>query len=110
MLFAAAVIAVLVLVAAAYGATRTWGHFFGGSEYEVRSLVADVGELMLLPDDESPTLATVTDLHALEGQLFFKYAEEGDKVLMYLRSQKAILYRPSIHKIIEVGPITGAQQ
>ena len=65
---------------------------------------------MLLPQNETPTLATVSDLHALEGQAFFKNAKEGDKVLMYLRSQRAILYRPSIDRIIEVGPITGAAQ
>lgn len=108
--FAAGVIALLILVLFGIGISKAWGHFFGGSEYEVRSLVSDVGDLMLLPEDETPTLATVTDLHALEGQLFFKNAQEGDKVLMYLKAQKAILYRPSIGKIIEVGPITGAEQ
>jgi hypothetical protein len=76
----------------------------------MKSLVADVGEHMLLPENETPTLATVSDLHALEGQMFFRNAAVGDKVLMYLVSQQAILYRPSIDKIIEVGPITGSAQ
>lgn len=110
MVFAALAIALVVLILLVFGAMKLWGRLFGGTEYEVRSLVSDVGDHMLLPESEIPTLATVTDLHALEGQQFFRKAEVGDKVLMYLISQEAILYRPSIDKIIEVGPITGDAQ
>jgi hypothetical protein len=110
MTLAAIVIGLIVLLIAGYGVSKAWGYFFGGTDAEVRALVSDVGEHMLLPDDETPTLATVSDMHALEGQAFFRNAKEGDKVLMYLRSQRAIIYRPSIDKIIEVGPITGSEQ
>lgn len=108
--FAVGIVALIVLVLVGFGVSKAWGYFFGGSDREVRALVADVGEHMLLPEGETPTLATVTDMHALEGQAFFKNAQEGDKVLMYMVSQKAIIYRPSIDRIIEVGPITGAAQ
>lgn len=77
---------------------------------EVRGLIRDVSGHVLVPENETPTVATVSDMHALEGQEFFKNAQEGDKVLMYMRSQKAIIYRPSIDRIIEVGPITGTDQ
>ncbi len=106
MTLAAGVVAIVVLILLGYGITHLWGYFFGGTEREVRALVADVGEHMLLPESETPALATVTDLHALEGQAFFRNAQLGDKVLMYMISQKAIIYRPSIDRIIEVGPIT----
>jgi hypothetical protein len=109
-LFVAGIIALIVLVLLGYGVSKAWGYFFAGEEREIRALVADVGDHMLLPADETPTLATVSDMHALEGQEFFKNAEVGDKVLMYLRSKRAIIYRPSIDRIIEVGPITGAAQ
>lgn len=33
-------------------------------------------------------------------------AEDGDKLLLYYKSLKAYIYRPSIHKIVDVGPIT----
>ncbi len=102
--------AIVVLMLLGYGVTKIWGYIFAGTDRELRSLVSDVGNHMLLPTDETPTLATVSDMHALEGQEFFKHAEEGDKVLMYLRSRRAIIYRPSIDKIIEVGPITGAEE
>ncbi len=107
MTLAAGATALIVVVLLGYGVSKAWSYLSAGSEAELRAVVSDVSDLMLLPSDETPTLATVSDMHALEGQEFFKKAQEGDKVLMYLRSRRAIIYRPSIDKIIEVGPITG---
>lgn len=76
------------------------------SPQEVSSLVGKVGTLMLLPSDEQPTVATVSDLNPLKDQLFFKNAHIGDAVLMYPKARRAILYSPSENKIIEVAPIT----
>jgi hypothetical protein len=74
-------------------------------EREVQSLVSEVGELMLLPTDEVPTVATVADKTKVQDQLFFKNTENGDKLLAYTRSMQAVLYRPAAHKIIAVAPI-----
>ena len=77
---------------------------------ETATLVAAVGKLMLLPEGETPTIATVSDLERLKGQPFFANAKNGDKVLIYSNSKKAILYDPVNKKIIEVAPLnTGAQ-
>lgn len=67
-------------------------------------VVAAAGRLILLPD-ETPTVATVTDMAPLRGQAFFERAQLGDVVLMYPRAARAILYRPSADLIIEVAPI-----
>jgi hypothetical protein len=64
-----------------------------------------VSRIMVLPANEEPTLATVTDLSKLKDQPFFANAQEGDKVLIYPRSLKAILYSPSKDKIIEVSSV-----
>lgn len=72
-------------------------------EEEAKMLVADVAKLMILPE-ELPTIATVTDPKALTGQPFFEKAEAGDRVLVFTDAKKAILYRPSIKKIVEVMP------
>ncbi len=64
-----------------------------------------VSRIMVLPANEEPTLATVTDLSKLKDQPFFANAQEGDKVLIYPRSPKAILYSPSKDKIIEVSSV-----
>jgi hypothetical protein len=74
------------------------------SASEIESTVAAVAELIELPN-ETPTLATVSDIDKLKDQEFFTHAENGDKVLIFKNARKAILYRPFTNKIIEVGPI-----
>ncbi len=73
--------------------------------YETEQVAAAVRKLMDVPTSPLPTLATVTEKEKLQEQVFFKKAENGDKVLIYVAEGKAILYRPSIHKIIDVAPI-----
>jgi len=75
------------------------------TDSEIKELVEKVGKLIKLPDGEDPTIATVTDPEKLSGQAFFATAQTGDKVLIYAGAKKAILYRPSESKIIEVAPI-----
>lgn len=68
------------------------------------NLVKTVGELMFLPSEE-PTIATVTDKEKLAKQPFFAQAENGDKVIIYTQAKKAILYRPTQKKIVDVAPL-----
>lgn len=75
------------------------------AEAQVKSLVAEVGKVVLLPTGEVPTVATVSDKSKLTDQSFFAHSENGDKVLIYTTAKKAILYRPGTHMIIEIGPI-----
>ena len=78
------------------------------AQQELQSAIAAVGALMVLPTHEQPTLATVSDPEKLKDQTFFANSQKGDQVLIYIQSHKAILYRPSLHKIIEVAPVGAA--
>lgn len=71
---------------------------------EIAKLVNDVGKLIELPN-ETPTVATITDVEKLKGQAFFAKAQNGDRVLIYTNAKKAILYRPGINKVIDVAPV-----
>lgn len=72
---------------------------------EVKTLVTRVSGLMELPKNEQPTIATISDKSKLKDQPFFVQAQNGDKLLIYTNAKKAIIYRPSTNKIIEVGPV-----
>lgn len=76
---------------------------------ELKKIVAKVGRLVVLPEGEEPTLATVADPELLKDQPFFARAKKGDKVLVYNGAGKAILYDPVQDKIIEIAPITNNQ-
>lgn len=73
---------------------------------EVAELVSELSQVIELPTDETPTLATVTDKDKLREQAFFKKAENGDKIIIYTESGRAILYRPGSKKIIDVTTVS----
>lgn len=75
------------------------------SAEEIQNLKEEIGAIFELPTDEEPTLATVTDREKLAEQPFFQKAENGDKVLIYSNSGRAVLYRPSVKKIIDVTTV-----
>lgn len=72
---------------------------------EAETLVGVVGKLIILPKDEVPTVATVSDPTKLADQAFFAKAKVGDKVLLFPKAKKAYLYDPVAKRILEVAPI-----
>ena len=72
---------------------------------DLADTIKAVGKLMVLPEGEEPTIATVSDPAKLSNQPFFAHAQTGDKVLIYTQVKKAILYNPSSNKIVEVAQI-----
>lgn len=89
-------------------------YFFSGSvsspqqsaQKEVKDLVAQIGKLIVLPTDEQPLVATVSNPDQLKGQAFFANAQKGDKVLIYNNARKAILYSPTLQRIVDVAPLS----
>lgn len=76
-----------------------------GTTEEVEQLVSAVGKLMELPTGENPTVATIKDKEKLKDQPFFDRAENGDRLLIYAQAKRAILYRPSTNKIIDISSL-----
>jgi hypothetical protein len=69
-----------------------------------KAVMQRVSRHYLLPSGETPALATITDTAKLTSPLF-KTAHNGDKVLIYQTNHTAIIYRPSIDRIVAVGPV-----
>ena len=76
---------------------------------EVDGLISKVGDLIALPAGEKPTIATITNIDQLKGQPFFANTKNGDQLLIYEKANKAIIYRPSENKVIEVGSVNATQ-
>jgi len=74
-------------------------------QQQVAQVVSAVGKLMLLPTNETPTVATVSDPSKLKDQPFFANSQAGDEVLVYQQNRIAILYSPDQNKIIQVSPL-----
>lgn len=72
------------------------------AQAQIDSITEKVSLLMDIPS-EKPTIATISDASKLKDQPFFAKAQNDDKVLIFNAAQKAILYRPSTNKIIEVA-------
>lgn len=74
-------------------------------QQEASQILTKINSFYDLPAGETPTIATVSDKTKLQGQPFFAKAENGDKVLIYTNAKKALLYRPSINKLMEVSSL-----
>lgn len=113
-----ALLSILILAVSvlAYGVFRTGGASTEEKQYLASAavptaasstktqIIEAVGRMTVLPEGEDPVLGTVQDPALLRDQPFFQYAERGDRVLIYQRAKRAILYRPSTGKIIETMP------
>lgn len=81
---------------------------------EVARLAAKVGKLIMVPTDEEPVVATILDVEKLAvDQPFYRDAKNGDKVLIYMKAQRAIIYDETQNILINVGPVNiegGASQ
>ncbi|MBI2552808.1 hypothetical protein HYW17_05945 [Candidatus Uhrbacteria bacterium] len=75
------------------------------AQADAKALVTKLGRLIVLPEGEEPTVATVSDPEALKDQPFFANAQKGFRVFIYTNAKKAILYDPVANKIVEVAPI-----
>lgn len=75
------------------------------AQAEADDLAKEIGRFLELPSDETPTVATVSDVSKLQDQLFFQKAKNGDRVLVYAQAQRAVLYRPSTKKVVEYAAI-----
>lgn len=63
----------------------------------------------IIVPNEPPVIAEVQDVSKLQSSLK-KTAQRGDMVMVYNKSQKVIIYRPSTDKIVDVQPILYGSQ
>lgn len=75
------------------------------SDTQVQSLVARIGQFMVVPSDEKPSVAVIRNAQSLaQQQAFYQGSKDGDVILIY--SSRAIIYDPKADKLVNVGPIS----
>lgn len=111
-----AAIAVIVLVGGGYYGYKYWETRQNSPEVqaakleeEKKEIITKIKELTVLPEEE-PVLFTVNDANLLKSQqAFFKDAENGDVLLVFQTSGKALIYREATNKIVNSGPVSFQQ-
>jgi hypothetical protein len=72
---------------------------------DVKIVMSKVSKHYLLPTNETPALATVTDDQKVQNGFKGK-VKDGDKILIYENNKIALVYRPSIDRVVDVEPVT----
>ena len=76
-----------------------------------KKILEKVSKLIVLPENEQPTIFTIINANALsKEQPFFSGATDGDYLIVYRQSQKAIIYSATNRKIVNSGPIISSIQ
>ncbi len=65
-------------------------------------LIREVGSHVILPTSETPQLATVVDPAQYKNDPLLSQSLAGDKVLVFPTLKKAILYRPSLDRVVDM--------
>jgi len=112
---------ILLVVLIAVGSTGAAFYFY--SQYQTikknpdlvykgedKKTIESISKYMELPQGEEPSIATILDITKLKDQKFFENAQNGDKIIIYNSARKAILWRPTTNKIIEVAPLVLGDQ
>ncbi len=96
---------VVILAALTGGAWLAWRLWFQKPDLDsVKVVKTLIARHYILPPSEEPALATITDATKLQTP-FLKHAKNGDKILIYQTAGVAIIYRPSLDRIVTVGPV-----
>lgn len=73
---------------------------------QTQKLLEKVGKVAVLPNEPNPVVATINDVETLASrQNFYKDAHNGDKLLVFARSRKAIIFDEKNNLIVNIGPI-----
>ncbi len=83
----------------------------GPKTEDEKKILEKVSRLIMIPPNESPTIFTVLNAEALsKEQSFFVGSINGDVLIVFRQSQKAIIYSPTRKMIVNAGPIISSLQ
>lgn len=99
------ILIVIVGIVVATAGGILWHHAHKANLDNVYTVETLVAKHYVLPEHETPILATVTNKNNLSTP-FLQEADDGDKILIYQKAKRVIIYRPSINRIVDIGPVS----
>lgn len=76
------------------------------SEEEINEVITALQDNILLPEGEEPFVAKIIDASLIkDSQPFYKDAQDGDYLVIYSESARAILYSKDRDLVINTGPV-----
>lgn len=72
-------------------------------------LLDKIQTLAIVPFDETPTLVSVADAANLKLDPIFANTQNGDVLVVYQQARLAILYRPTVEKLVNMANISGGE-
>lgn len=76
------------------------------NQKETDELLEKMRALMIIPKDKNPIVATINDVETLAtNQDFYRNAHNGDRLVIFTASKKAVIYDADDNRIVNVGPI-----
>jgi hypothetical protein len=108
--YIAAAILILVLAGGAYyylGVYRPGQNPEVKAKKEQAELTGQISNHLMLPTDDEPVIYNIEDPELLKGQQkFFENSNKGDKLIVYPKTGKAVIYSPERDIVVNVGPVT----
>ena len=78
---------------------------------ETNKVLGRVGQLLVVPEGTIPLVATIINVEELQAQqAFYQSAQNGDILIIYPSTQKAVIYNPRDDILVNVGPVILDQQ
>ncbi len=73
------------------------------SKTQTQELLGEMRQIIIMPTNEDPVVATITDINQLKDKDFYKDAKNGDRVVVFANAKKAYIYSPERKLIVNVG-------
>ncbi len=87
------------------------GSAVGNNKEEAKDLANKVSKLVLVDTSVVPDIVTITDASTMiKQQPVFSGVINGDKILVYIKEKRAIVFSPSRNVVVNILPITMQKQ
>jgi hypothetical protein len=73
---------------------------------ENAKIIAAVTKLVELPQTPPDGIGQITDKNQYKNLVFYNEIVNGDYLLIYVQANKAVIYRPSTNKLVNIYPVS----